>query len=447
MTNSPDSGAHALQSGTLSWVKVASIGIAIAISGNFSGWNYGLAIGGWGGMFAAALGVAVLFFCLAQCLAELVSALPQGAGFDFYARVALGPTWGCVCGMAVALALAIGTGLAATFAEAYCSALLGVGGWPIKLALFVIVIGLQLRGAEDAASMAMATGAVALAILIAFCVFAAPHFSFANLLTSSSSRSPGTLFAHGLAGTVGCIPYALFLFLGVEQAAHAASEMRDKSSSMPKALMTAIGVAVFIGVSVLLFATATAGVDRLATSNDPLFTALESHLGTTTGAAMAKVVGFGALVALMATFFSLAYAGSRQIYHLANSGNLPHALARTNGRRAPMGALIVIGVIGICAAGFRPESVMVVFIFLISVSHILLIASFLRLRRSRPLLQRPYRAIGGSRMAYIAGSLSLLVISSCYELEVRALTCSVLGLAALTLFFHIKRPPQVTGSV
>ena len=447
MTNSPDSGARALQSGTLSWIKVASIGIAIAISGNFSGWNYGLAIGGWGGMFAAALAVAVLFFCLAQCLAELVSALPQGAGFDFYARAALGPTSGYVCGMAVALALAIGTGLAATFAEAYCSALLGVGGWPVKLALFAIVIGLQLRGAEDAASMTMVTGAVALAILIAFCVFAAPHFTFANLLTSSSSRSPGTLFAHGLAGTVGCIPYALFLFLGVEQAAHAASEMRDMSTSMPKALMTAIGVAVLIGVSVLLFATATAGVDRLATSNDPLFTALESHLGTTTGAAMAKVVGFGALVALMATFFSLAYAGSRQIFHLANSGNLPHALARTNGRRAPTGALIVVGAIGICAAGFRPESVMVVFIFLISVSHILLIASFLRLRRSQPLLERPYRAIGGSRMAYIAGGLSLAVISSCYELEVRALTCSILGLAALTFFFRIKRPPQASGSV
>ncbi len=430
---------QALQTGTLGWVKVASIGIAIAISGNFSGWNYGLAIGGWGGMFAAALAMSALFFCLAQCLAELASTLPQGAGFDFYAREALGPTAGYVCGAAVALALSIGTGLAASFAEAYCSALLGAGGLPVKCILFVIVIGLQLRGAEEAASMTMLTGAAALLILTGFCLFAAPHFSSANLLTEGP-QSTRTLFAHGFAGVFGCIPYALFLFLGVEQGAHAASEMRDMPTSMPKALMTAVGVAFVVGVSVLLFATAADGVDRLAASNDPLFTALENHLGTASGVAMSKVVGFGALVALIATFFSLAYAGSRQIFHLAHSGSLPRILARTNGRGAPAGALIVVGVIGISAAQFRPESVMVIFIFLISVSHVLLIASFLRLRRSQPLRSRPYRAMGGSGMAYAAGALSLAVILSCSMLQPTIASVGVAGLLALAGAFRLRRP-------
>ena len=39
--------SHGLQSGTLSWPKVAALGVVIAISGCFSGWNYGLAPGGW----------------------------------------------------------------------------------------------------------------------------------------------------------------------------------------------------------------------------------------------------------------------------------------------------------------------------------------------------------------------------------------------------------------
>ncbi len=60
---------ESLQKGSLGALKVAALGVAIAISGNFSGWNYGLGLGGWGGMLVAALAMAVLFFALTQCLA------------------------------------------------------------------------------------------------------------------------------------------------------------------------------------------------------------------------------------------------------------------------------------------------------------------------------------------------------------------------------------------
>jgi len=49
-----------LKAGSLHWLQVAALGIAIAISGNVSGWNYGLGVGGWGGMLIAALAMAVL---------------------------------------------------------------------------------------------------------------------------------------------------------------------------------------------------------------------------------------------------------------------------------------------------------------------------------------------------------------------------------------------------
>ena len=64
-----------LKSGALHWMQVSALGIAIAISGNTAGWNYGLAIGGWGGMFMAALAMLLLFLGLTQTLAELSAAL------------------------------------------------------------------------------------------------------------------------------------------------------------------------------------------------------------------------------------------------------------------------------------------------------------------------------------------------------------------------------------
>ena len=140
-----------LKAGALHWLQVSALGIAIAISGNVAGWNYGLGVGGWGGMFLAALAMALLFWCLTQSLAELAAALPDAGGFDGYVRRALGPTAAYLTGMSVAIALAVGAGLAISFGEAYVSAWLGVGGWPIKFALLVIVMGPQLRGASETA--------------------------------------------------------------------------------------------------------------------------------------------------------------------------------------------------------------------------------------------------------------------------------------------------------
>ena len=117
---------------------------------------------------------------------------------------------------------------------------------------------------------------------------------------------------------------------------------------------------------------------------------------------MTRLVGAGALVALLGTFFSLAYAGSRQFYHLAQAGFLPRVFGSVNARHAPAAAVYLVGVIALATAAFPPNSAMVVFIFLISVSHVLLLAAFLRLRQQEPQLARSYRALGGSPIAVVA---------------------------------------------
>ena len=80
-----------LKAGALHWMQVAALGIAIAISGNCRAGITGSAVGGWGGMFLAALAMAVLFLCLTQSLAELAAALPEAGGFDGYVSRAFGP--------------------------------------------------------------------------------------------------------------------------------------------------------------------------------------------------------------------------------------------------------------------------------------------------------------------------------------------------------------------
>src|SRR6266850_3884730 len=233
---SPSSTYHALQADALGWLKVAGLGIAIAISGQFSGWNYGLSTGGWGGLVVAALLTGLFYLGFTQCVAELAAAMPSAGGFETYCRKAFGIVSGYLVGMSVLVALAIAIGVVANFTAAYGKSLVGIGAWPIKAVLFSAVLALQLRGAREAVGVTMWVGAVAIGVLLLFCISMAPFAKAGHLL----SQSGGRLFTHGAVGIFASLPYALWLFLGVEQAALAAEESADPGKSVPKALTIAV---------------------------------------------------------------------------------------------------------------------------------------------------------------------------------------------------------------
>src|SRR5690349_5037735 len=70
-----------------------ALGVGAVISGQFSGWNLGIAGAGWGGLFFAALIIAVMYLGLSFSLAEMSPALPHTGGAYSFARSAMGP-WG-----------------------------------------------------------------------------------------------------------------------------------------------------------------------------------------------------------------------------------------------------------------------------------------------------------------------------------------------------------------
>ena len=431
----PPAGSQSLKSGSLHWLQAAALGIAIAISGNTAGWNYGLSVGGWGGMLVAALATVILFFGLTQALAELSAALPNVGGFDAYVLRSIGPAASYLTGMSTAIALSVGAGLAIAFSEAYVSAWIGLSGWPVRIAFLALVLGLQLRGAHEAVSLTVIVGVTALIILIAFCLYMAPEFQMARLFSKAPDGTL-SLFPHGIRGVIACIPFALFLFLGVEQAAQAAAELRDVARAMPKALAVAIGVAFIMGMAVLLLSTGGVDIAHLSAADAPLLAAVVAHPDRAGTALMARLIGVGALIAIQGTFFSLVYAGSRQFYHLAHARLLPPSLGRVNRRQAPAASLILVSVIALVSAAFPPNGTMVVFIFLICVSYVLVLLAFLSLRRREPGIERPYHAWGGRFIGTLSLILALVVMASCYQLEMRALTIAILATVAIMVHFY-----------
>jgi ethanolamine permease len=53
-----------LRRGSAGWVLLAGLGVAYVISGDYAGWNSGLAEGGFGGLLVAAVVIAAMYFAL-----------------------------------------------------------------------------------------------------------------------------------------------------------------------------------------------------------------------------------------------------------------------------------------------------------------------------------------------------------------------------------------------
>ena len=96
-----------LQRGASGWVLLAGLGVAYVISGDFAGWQFGLAEAGWGGLLIATLLMATMYTCMVFGLAELSSALPTSGGGYTFARRALGPLGGFATGTAILIEYAI----------------------------------------------------------------------------------------------------------------------------------------------------------------------------------------------------------------------------------------------------------------------------------------------------------------------------------------------------
>ena len=90
---------RSLKQGSVGWLLLVGLGVSYTISGDFSGWNYGIAHGGWFGLTVAWLLMGVMYLCTVFGLAELSSALPTAGGGYGFARCALGRAAGFATGL------------------------------------------------------------------------------------------------------------------------------------------------------------------------------------------------------------------------------------------------------------------------------------------------------------------------------------------------------------
>ena len=72
--------------------KLWAMGVAAVISGAFSGWNFGLGVGGFGGLTVATLIITAMYLLLCLSLAEMSTALPHTVGFCSFTVTLIRPS-------------------------------------------------------------------------------------------------------------------------------------------------------------------------------------------------------------------------------------------------------------------------------------------------------------------------------------------------------------------
>ena len=202
-----------------------ALGVGAVISGDFFGWNFGLTEGGFGGMLIALAVMTVLFAGLCFSIAEMCPALPHTGGAYSFARTAMGPWGGYLTGLAENMEYILTPAVIVVGIGGYLGAILGTSAvWtPLWwLLCYIVFVAFNIVGVELSFRISLVITFCALAILTLFFVGALPHFELHRWALQGSGWLP-----HGAKGILRALPFALWVYLGIEQLPLAAEEAED----------------------------------------------------------------------------------------------------------------------------------------------------------------------------------------------------------------------------
>ncbi|ROR92976.1 ethanolamine permease [Nocardioides aurantiacus] len=440
-----------LKRGAAGWVLLAGLGVSYVISGDFAGWNFGLDEGGWGGLLIATLLMGLMYTCMVFGLAEMSSALPvAGAGYGF-ARRAMGPLGGFATGMAVLIEYAVAPAAIAVFIGGYVEALGLFGltsGWLVFAIAYLVFIGIHLYGVGEALKLMFAITAIAVVALVAALVGLLPSFSTSNMLDIAPTGAAGAsdFLPMGFAGVVAALVYGIWFFLAVEGVPLAAEETDNPARDMPRGIIAAMLTLLLFAALILFILPGSAGSETIRASDNPLPEAIRAVRGE--DSLLADFVNWAGLAGLVASFFSIIYAYSRQLFALSRAGYLPRVMSLTSSRKTPWVALLVPGTIGFVLAGVLEANMgadagallINIAVFGATVSYVLLNLSHILLRRREPDLERPYRTPGGVVTTGVALVLSVVAVVATFFVDERAagITAGVFVLALAYFWFYSR---------
>ncbi len=406
------------------------LAVAAVISGDFSGWNFGIDFAGFGGMLIAFVILVAMYYGLIFSIGEMAAAQPHTGGAYSFARSAMGPWGGLVTGLAETIEYVATTGVIVFFSAQYANGItaellnfdLSANMWIWWVVLYVVFIALNSAGANISFKFAIVVSIISIAILVVFSAMAlfSGLFSWDSLWNIPPDEGQNAFLPHGVVPILFALPFAMWFFLGIEELPLAAEESVNPTRDIPRAGLWARGTLIITGLLVLFLNTGVLGAEATGVSLEPLLDGFRAIVGNE----LAAVLALFALIGLLASLQGIMFAYGRNMYSLSRAGYYPKFFSLTGKRQTPWVALIVGAVIGFVAlvvldllSKADPEGagavagaiILNIAVWGAVLAYLLQMVSFIILRRKFPDAKRPYKSPWGVPGAVIAAVIAALI--------------------------------------
>ena len=289
-------------------------------------------------------------------------------------------------------------------------------------AMYVVFIGINIWGVEATFRFTIVITLLALAILIIFYggVIFTGKFDFDLAMNIEPDPGNSKWLPFGFKGVALALPYAVWLYLAIEQLPLAAEEATNVKRDMPKAIILGLVTLIVTGLGVVFLNVGIGGGAKFfgSETEDPL---LEGYKVVFGEGPATKFLGLLAVAGLIASFHTIIFAYGRNIFSLSRAGYFPKWLSITGEKRkTPHVALISGGVVGFLIllimfftggeeAAFG-KTILSMAVFGALIAYAMQCLAFIMLRVKFPNIERPYRSPLGIPGAVIALIISLATL-------------------------------------
>jgi len=421
-------------------VHLWALAVGLVISGEYFGWNKGWPGSGTIGLLIATLIITILYITFTFSFTELSAAIPHAGGPFAYSYRAFGPIGGFIAGYATLIEFLFAPPAIAFALGSYMHFLNHT--IDIKYTAYtcyLIFTLINLSGIKESAIFNLLVTVLAVAELAIFMGITAPHFKWANF-----AQNP---MPNGVGGIFSALPYAIWLYLGIEGVAMVAEEVKNPQKHFKKGYIYGIATLVVLALGVMLCTGGVTNWQALSKTDNPLPDAISIVLGEQNS--ITKFFAGIGLFGLVASFQSIILGYSRQMFALSRSGYLPSFLSQVNRRfKTPHWALVCGAVIGMLAIYTgTTDTIIVLSVIGAVVMYIISMAAVFVLRKKEPRLHRPFKVPLYPWFPLVALVLSFVSLAAIayYNPQLTIWFFVVLGVL-LTIYIGLNKHKQrITG--
>ena len=244
----------------------------------------------------------------------------------------------------------------------------------------------------------------------------------------------------GVSGIVLAFVLVFFAFIGFEDIANVAEEVKRPQRTMPRGIMLSVLITTIIYILVSLASIRIVGWEQLAESSAPLAFVAEQRLGQQ-GHFILSII---ALFATASTILITLVAGARIFYGMARDGSLPSKLGLIHKKtKTPWIAVILILVTAI-GFSFIGDIVIVanIVVFAVVVTFAMINLAVILLRYVKPDQERPYKVpvnIGKFPVLPLFGLGATIYMATQFEIEIILVGLGIIASGAIFYFIYNKR--------